>query len=89
MNHHKVKNHPSKLVKPNIPLARLEKDKLEALGYIDHICRNTPIDTTSGKYAIKIPRFDSGTLEELIIFVKSVQKSIIGQNVTIGPPINK
>ena len=44
----KLKTHPSKLVKPIIPLARPEKDKLDALEYIDHVCHTTPGDTTSG-----------------------------------------
>ena len=52
--------------------------------YIDHTCHNTPGDTTSGKYVIKIPRFDSGTPEEWIIFVDLVQNSLVGQNVTTG-----
>ena len=34
----------------------------------------------------KIPRFDSGTLEEWIVFVDLVQKSLVGQNGTTGPP---
>ena len=43
----KTKTHPSKLVKPIIPLARPEKDFLEALEYSDHTCHNTPEDTAS------------------------------------------
>ena len=62
----KNKSHPSKLVKPIIPLARPEKDELDALEYIDNTCHNTPGDTTSGKCIIKICRFDSGTPEEWI-----------------------
>ena len=84
-----TKSHPSKLVKPIIPLARPEKDQLDALEYIDHTCNNTPRDTISGKYVIKIPRFDSGTPEEWIIFMDIVQKPLVGQNVTTGPPIYK
>ena len=60
----KAKSHPSELVKPIIPLARPEKDELYPSEYIDCICHNTPGDFTSGKYAIKILRFGSGTLEE-------------------------
>ena len=37
------------------------------------------------KQVIKIPRFDSGTPEEWIIFVDLIQKSIAGKNVTTGP----
>ena len=73
----KNKTHPSKLVKPIISLDRPEKDELDALEFIDHKCHNTPRDTASGKYIIKIPRFDSGTPEEWIIFVDLVQKSLV------------
>ena len=80
-----TKTHPSKLVKPIIPLARPEKDELDALEYINHTCHNTCKDTTSGKSIIKIPRFDSGIPEEWIIFVDLVQKNLVGQNNTTGP----
>ena len=53
------------------------------------MCHNTPGDITLGKYVIKIPKFDSGTPEEWIIFVDLVQKSLVEQNVTTGPPMYK
>ena len=83
----KPKTHPSKLVIPIIPLARPDKDVLDALEYIDQTCHKTPGDTTLGKYVITIPRFDSGTPEEWIIFVDLVQKSLVGHNITTGPPM--
>ena len=46
------------------------------------MCHNTPGDTTC---VILSSRFDSGTPEEWIIFVDSIQKSLVGQNVTSGP----
>ena len=52
------------MVNPIIPLEPPEKDDFEPSEYIDHICHNTPGDTTSGKYVIKIARFDCGTPEE-------------------------
>ena len=55
--------------------------------YIDHTCHNTPGDSTSGKYMVKIPRFDFSTPEEWIIFVDLVQKAVVGQNNTTGPPM--
>ena len=64
--------------KPIIPLARAEKNELDVLEYIDHTCHNAPRETTSEKHVIKIPRFDSGTLEVWIIFVYLVQKSLVG-----------
>ena len=77
----------SKLLKPFIPLTRPEKDDLDTLDYIDHKCHNPPRDTTSKVYVIKIPRFNSGTPEEWIIFVDLVQKSLVGQNAATSPPM--
>ena len=38
---------------------------------------------------IKIPRFDSGTPEEWIIFVDLVLKALVGQKATTGPLMYK
>ena len=73
------------MVNPVIPLERLEEESK----YIDHMYHNIPDNSTSGKYIIKIPRFDSGTPEEWITFVNLVQKALVGQNVTTGPPMYK
>ena len=77
------------LVNPIIPQERPEKEDLEPSKYIDHMYHNTPGGSTSGKYVIKIPRFDSGTPEEWIIIVELVQRTLVGQNVTTGPPMYK
>ena len=53
------------------------------------MCYNTLGETASAKYVIKIPRFDSSTPEEWIIFVDLIQKSLVEQNVTTSPPIYK
>ena len=53
------------------------------------MCHDTPGDSTSGKYIIKIPRFDYGTSQEWIIYVDFIQKALVGQNVTICPPMYK
>ena len=70
-----------------IPLERPEKEDFNTCEYIDHISHNTPGDSTSGKYVIKIPRFDSCTPEEWIISMDLVQKVLVGQNITTGSPI--
>ena len=70
----KTKTHPSELIKPTIPLHRPGKDELDASEYVNHTCHNNPGDNTSLKYVIKLPRFDSGTPEEWIIFVDLVWK---------------
>ena len=76
-------------MKPIIPLTRPEKDDLDPLEYIDHTYHITHRDTTSARYVSKIPRFDSDTPEEWIIFVDLVQKSLVGQNIITGPPMYK
>ena len=75
------------LVKPIIPLERPVKQttKKDELKHIDHQCHNTPGDTTSGKYTIKVPMYDSGDPEEWLIFRELVSKCIKGQNITQGP----
>ena len=83
----RAKSCPSKLVKPIISLSRPENNELNRFEYIDCTCHNTPGDSTSGKYIIKIQRFGSGTPEEWIIFMELVQKSPVGQNVTKGLPM--
>ena len=46
------------------PLGQTKKDELDALEHIDGTCHYTLRDITSGKYMIKVPRFDPGTPEE-------------------------
>ena len=65
------------------------KQDLEPNEYIDHTCHNTPGDSTSGKYVIQIPRFDSGTSEGWIIFIDLVQKALVEQNITTSLPMYK
>ena len=72
------------MVNPINLLEYPQENELEALEDIDQTCYNTPGNTNSGKYIIKIPRFDSGTPEEWIIFVDIVQMALVGQNVTTG-----
>ena len=63
-----------------IPLECPEKD--------DHKpSKNTTGNYTSGMHIIKIPRFDSGTPEEWIIFVNFVHKALVQLNVTTCPPM--
>ena len=53
------------------------------------MCDDTPGDCALGKYVIKISRFDSDTLEDMIIFVDLVGKAFLGQNITTCPPMYK
>ena len=75
--------------KSNFLLEHPEKEDLEPREYIDHTCHNTPGNSCSDKYVIKIPRFDSCTPEEWNIFVDLVQKALVGQNVITNSPMFK
>ena len=61
------KSKSQELVNPIIQLECPEKEDLEPYEYIDHTYHNTPDNSTSGKYVMKIPKFDSGTHGEWII----------------------
>ena len=82
----KNKSKSWELVNPIIPLECPEKEDVEPGKYIDQKCHNTP---GTDKFVINIPRFDSDTPEEWIIFVDLVQMTSVGQNVTTGPPMYK
>ena len=66
------KNKSRKLITPIIPLENPEKKDLEPSEYIEHVCHNSPGNSTEERYIIKIPRFDSGTHEEWIIYIDLV-----------------
>ena len=66
------------LVNPIILLERPEKEDLKPSKYIYHMCHNFSGNITSGKYMMKIPRFNSGTPEEWIIFMDLVKKALVG-----------
>ena len=70
---------------PIIPLERTVSSDKKDIKYIEHTCHNTPGDSTTGKYVIKVPIYDSGHPEEWIIFTELVNKCLVGQNITTGP----
>ena len=45
---------------PIVLLESPENKDLKPSKYIDHMCHNTPGDSTSGKYIIKIQRLKGG-----------------------------
>ena len=70
---------------PVIPLECTTIHDKRDLKYIDHTCDNTPGDSNSGKYVIKVPVYDSGHPEEWINFIELINKCLVGQNITTGP----
>ena len=85
----KKKCESQELVNLIILLERPVKEDLEPSKYIGQTCHNTPGNSAPGKYVIKIPRFDSCMPKEWIVFVDLVQKALVQQNVTTGPPTYK
>ena len=77
------------IVKRIILLERPEKENLEPNEWKDYMCHNTPGNSASVKYIIKIPRSGFGTLEAWIIFVDLLQKVLVGHSVTTGQPMYK
>ena len=70
----------------NYPSDLSRKDRSKCINYT---CYNTVGYSTLEKYAIDIPRCESGNPEDWIIFVDLVQKNLVGQNVTTGSPMHK
>ena len=74
----KPKTHPRKLGKPIIHLTRPDNNELDASEYIDQTCHNTPRDSTSGKYVIKIPSRLNNGISLKVTTDSSFRVSIIG-----------
>ena len=62
---------------PIIPLERTVSSDKKDIKYIEHTCHNNPSDSTTGKYVIKVPIYDSGHPEERIIFTELVNKCLV------------
>jgi hypothetical protein len=71
---------------PPIPLERPERQVLEDGNYVSFKLRAVPIDPHSQLYSLSVPYYSSGTPEKWIIFRKNLDKVLIGQNITTGPP---
>ena len=75
-----------RFVSPAIGLDRPAlKDKLNKTQCLTFKLRSTPADENSSTYELTVPFFRSGTPEELLLFIKSLKKVIVGQAITSGP----
>ena len=68
---------PSRIGQSNDSSRKFRIENINPNKYTDQICHNTPSNSTSGKYKIKIPIFDPGTPGEFIIFVNVIQKALV------------
>ena len=75
----KVNNYQTPIIQLERTVVQDKKD----IKYIKHTCHNTPGDSTTDKYVIKVPIYDSGHPEEWIIFTELVHKCLVGQNIVI------
>ena len=61
------------------------KEKLNKMQCLTFKLRSMPADENSSTYELTVPFFHSGTLEELLLFIKSLKKVIVGQAIMSGP----
>ena len=71
---------------PPIPLEREERQILEDGNYVSFKLRAVPVDPESQLYSLSVPYYSTGTPEKWIRFRKNLDKVLIGQNITTGPP---
>ena len=71
---------------PPIPLEREERQVLEDGNYVSFKLRAVPVDPESQLYSLSVLYYSTGTPERWILFRKNLDKVLIGQNVTTGPP---
>ena len=79
-------SHRLRMTLPPIPLERPERQLLKDGNYISFKLRAVPVDPESQLYSLSVPYYSTGTPERWIIFRKNLDKVLIGQNITTGPP---
>jgi hypothetical protein len=80
------KSHILRMTLPPIPLERPERQALEDGNYVSFKLCAGPVDPQSQLYSLRVPYYSTGTPEQWIIFRKNLDKVLIGQNITTGPP---
>ncbi len=71
---------------PPIPLERPERMKLEDGNYVSFKLRAVPADPDSQLYSLSVPYYVTGMADQWILFRKNLDKILIGQHITTGPP---
>ena len=69
-----------------IPFERKSPKKLDKRDLVRFKLHSTPADDDSPLYEVSIGMFESGTPEELLIFLTKTNEILVGQNATTGPP---
>ena len=74
-----------RLISAAVGLQRPAQKELSKDKYLTFKLRSNPADEHSTMYELTVPFFSSGTPEELLDFIKNVEKVFVGQNMTAGP----
>jgi hypothetical protein len=74
------------MILPHIWLERPHQVALESRSYVLFKLRAVPTNATSQLYSLSVPYYNTGTPERWILFRKDLDKVLIGQNITTGPP---
>eukprot|EP00957_Ditylum_brightwellii_P039633 2998089-Ditylum_brightwellii.AAC.1 len=69
-----------------IPFKKADPKPLNRGQFHTYKLHTTPADATSALYELSLPFFESGTLEEWILFRRYLTVVLKGQNITQGPP---
>ena len=70
---------------PPIPYKRKEKKKLAQDERLTLKLRTDPANQDSQEYELTVAIFSSGTPEEWLVFLKNLNKTMVGMNITNGP----
>ena len=74
-----------RFINPSIYLERPTRETLNKDECLTFKLQSTPGDETSPTYGLTVGYFRTGTPEELLLFIKNLQKIIVGTNITTGP----
>ena len=72
-------------VTPVIQFERPKAKDYDKSEILEFKLRSNPNDEHSTTYSLSIPYFKSGTPEELLVLIDSIQKVFVGQHATTGP----
>lgn len=75
----------TRMITPVIPLTRPVKKEARKDNMLTFKLRTNPAQADSTTYELSVTFFSDGTPEELLLFLRNVEKVIVGLNITDGP----
>ena len=79
-----LKSTKHRYILPAIGIDHPSKKELKKDEYITYKLHSIPTVDDSPTYNLTVPYFNTGTTEELFLFLKAVKKVIDGQNLTVA-----